>query len=47
MVDRLDIEFSKHFYNGDSIALYNMYAKNAYLVTVKEKGILASGNKQI
>lgn len=47
IVDSLDKQFSKHFFEGDSIALYNMYAKGAYFGTSKGKDILSSWGRQI
>ena len=46
-VDSLDKKFSKHFFEGDSLALYNMYAKGAYFGTSKGKDILSSWGGQI
>jgi ketosteroid isomerase-like protein len=46
-VDSLDKQFSKHFFEGDSLALYNMYAKGAYFGTSKGKDILSSWGRQI
>ena len=47
LVDSLDKQFSKHFFEGDSIALYKMYAKGAYFGTSKGKDILSSWGRQI
>ena len=47
IVDSLDKQFSKHFFEGDSLALYNMYAKGAYFGTSKGKDILSSWGRQI
>ncbi len=47
IVDSLDKKFSKHFFEGDSLALYNMYAKGAYFGTSKGKDILSSWGGQI
>ena len=47
IVDRIDKEFSKHFFNGDSIALYEMYAKGAFFGTLKGENILSSWGRQI
>lgn len=47
IVDSLDKKFSKHFFEGDSLALYNMYAKGAYFGTSKGKDILSSWGRQI
>ncbi len=47
IVDSLDKQFSKLFFEGDSIALYNMYAKGAYFGTSKGKDILSSWGRQI
>ena len=47
LVDSLDKQFSKHFFEGDSLALYNMYAKGAYFGTSKGKDILSSWGRQI
>ena len=47
IVDSLDKQFSKYFFEGDSLALYNMYAKGAYFGTSKGKDILSSWGRQI
>ncbi|WP_297690699.1 DUF4440 domain-containing protein [uncultured Eudoraea sp.] len=47
IIDSLDKKFSKHFFEGDSLALYNMYAKGAYFGTSKGKDILSSWGGQI
>jgi ketosteroid isomerase-like protein len=47
MVDKFDKKFSKHFFEGDSIALYNMYAKDATFGTLKGNDILKSWGRQI
>ena len=33
-VDKFDKQFSKHFFDGDSTAIYNMYAKGATFETL-------------
>ncbi len=47
LVDKFDKKFSKHFFEGDSIALYNMYAKDATFGTVKGKEILKAWGRNI
>jgi ketosteroid isomerase-like protein len=47
IIDSLDKKFSKHFFEGDSIALYNMYAKGAYFNTSKGNDILLEWGKHI
>ena len=46
-MDAFDKKFSKHFYDGDSIALYKMYAKDATFGTVKGEEILKAWGKYI
>lgn len=38
LVDKLDKKFSKHYFDRDSVALYNMYAKGATFGTLKGEG---------
>jgi len=47
IIDSLDKKFSKHYFEGDSIALYKMYAKGAYFGTSTGKDILSSWGGQI
>lgn len=47
LIDSLDKQFSRHFLNGDSLAIYNMYAKNASLGTLKGNGILLAWGRMI
>ena len=47
MVDKFDKKFSKHFFEGDSIALYNMYAKGATFGILKGEDILKSWGRSI
>lgn len=47
IVDTIDKKFSKHYYDGDSIALYNMYAKGAYYGTLTGEDILSSWGRHI
>jgi archaellin len=47
MIDSLDKQFARHFYNGDSISLYKMYAKGASLGNKKGNEILLSWGQQI
>jgi len=47
IIDSLDKQFAQHFFNGDSIALYNMYAKGATCGSLKGNDILLSWGKQI
>ncbi|HTE30831.1 MAG TPA: DUF4440 domain-containing protein [Chryseolinea sp.] len=47
IVDSLDVQFSKHYYNGDSIAIYKMYAKGAYFGSLKGDAIISSWSRQI
>ena len=47
IVDKFDKEFSKHYFEGDSIALYNMYAKDATFGPLKGDDILKSWGRSI
>ena len=47
IIDSLDKQFAQHFYNGDSISLYNMYAKGASLGNKRGNEILLSWGQQI
>jgi ketosteroid isomerase-like protein len=47
VVDSLDKAFSKHFFEGDSLALYTMYAKGALFGSKKGEEILSSWGSQI
>jgi ketosteroid isomerase-like protein len=47
IIDSLDRKFAHHFYNGDSISLYNMYAKGASLGSKRGNEILLSWGLQI
>ena len=47
IIDSLDKQFALHFYNGDSISLYNMYAKGASLGNKRGNEILLSWGRQI
>ncbi|MBK8788198.1 MAG: nuclear transport factor 2 family protein [Chitinophagaceae bacterium] len=47
IIDSLDKQFAQHFYNGDSISLYNMYAKGASLGNKRGNEILISWGQQI
>ncbi len=47
LVDSFDKQFSKHFFDGDSIAIYNMYAKDATFGPLKGDDILKSWGRQI
>jgi len=47
IIDSLDKQFSKHYFNGDSMALYNMYAKDASFGCLKGKDILSALGKMI
>lgn len=47
LVDKFDKQFSKHFFDGDSIALYNMYAKDATFGTLKGDDILKAWGRMI
>jgi len=47
LIDSLDKQFAQHFFNGDSISLYNMYAKGASLGNKKGNEILLSWGNQI
>ena len=47
IVDSLDKRFAHHFYNGDSVALYNMYARGASLGSKRGNEILLSWGQQI
>src|SRR4030095_11866270 len=47
IIDSLDKQFAQHFYNGDSVSLYNMYAKGASLGNKRGNEILLSWGQQI
>lgn len=47
IIDSLDKQFAQHYFNGDSIAIYNMYAKGAKFGSLKGNEILLSWGKQI
>lgn len=47
IIDSLDKQFALHFYNGDSVALYKMYATGASLGNKKGHDILLSWGQQI
>ena len=47
IIESLDRQFAQHFYNGDSISLYNMYAKGASLENKRGNEILLSWGQQI
>jgi Domain of unknown function (DUF4440) len=47
IIDSLDKQFSKYYFNGDSIALYAMYAKGATYGSLKGNEILLSLGKQV
>ena len=47
IIDSLDKQFALHFYNGDSVSLYNMYAKGASLGNKRGNEILLSWGQQI
>ena len=47
IIDSLDKQFAQHYFNGDSIAIYNMYAKDAKFEDLKGNEILLSWGKQI
>ena len=47
MIDSLGRQFSQYFLNGDSVALYKMYAKDAMFETLKGDQILAAWGKEI
>ena len=46
-VDSLDKQFSEYFFNGDSIALYQMYAKGASFGSLRGEEILSAWGRQI
>ncbi|HNP47003.1 MAG TPA: hypothetical protein PKM63_22080 [Panacibacter sp.] len=46
-IDSLDKQFAQYFYNGDSVSLYNMYAKGAILGSKRGNEILSSLGQQI
>jgi len=46
-VDKFDKQFSKHFFDGDSTAIYNMYAKGATFETLKGDDILKAWGQSI
>ena len=47
IIDSLDKQFANHYLNGDSVAIYSMYAKNAEFESLKGKEILDAWGKQI
>ena len=47
IIDSLDKQFAQHFYDGDSVSLYNMYAKGASLGSKRGNEILLSWGQQI
>ena len=47
IIDSLDRQFAQHYFNGDSIAIYNMYAKDAKFENLKGNEILLYWGKQI
>jgi ketosteroid isomerase-like protein len=47
IIDSLDKQFAQYYLNGDSIAIYNMYAKDAKFESLKGNEILLSWGKQI
>ena len=47
IVDSIDNQFTKYFYEGDSLSLYNMYAKGASFGNLKGEDILKSWGSQI
>ena len=46
-IDSLDKQFAQYYFQGDSVAIYNMYAKDARLESLKGNEILLSWGKQI
>lgn len=46
-IERLDKQFSKLYYDGDSIGLYDMYAEGAYFGTSQGEEILSAWSAQI
>jgi len=46
-IENLDKQFAKHFYNGDSVAIYKMYAKDAEFECLKGNDILLAWGNQI
>ncbi len=47
IIDSLDKQFSQYYFKGDSVAIYNMYAKEAKFESLKGNEILLSWGKQI
>jgi ketosteroid isomerase-like protein len=47
MIDSLNQQFSKQYFKGDSIALYNMYAKDASFGSAKGNDILSAWGAMI
>ena len=47
IIDSLDRQFSQYYFKGDSIAIYNMYAKDARFESLKGDEILLSWGRQI
>jgi ketosteroid isomerase-like protein len=47
IIDSLDKQFSQYYFKGDSVAIYNMYAKEAEFESLKGNEILLSWGKQI
>ena len=47
LIDSLDKQFAQYYFNGDSVAIYNMYTKDAKFESLKGNEILLSWGKQI
>jgi ketosteroid isomerase-like protein len=47
IIDSLDKQFAHYYFNGDSAAIYKMYAKDASFECLKGNEILLSWGKQI
>jgi len=47
IIDSLDRQFSRYFFNGDSLALYAMYTKDGSLGSLKGKDLLSGIGRMI
>jgi ketosteroid isomerase-like protein len=47
IIDSLDKQFEQYYFNGDSIAVYNMYTKDASFGSLKGNDILSAIGKML
>ncbi|MEI9943256.1 MAG: hypothetical protein WDN26_03470 [Chitinophagaceae bacterium] len=47
LIDSLDKQFAQYYFNGDSVAIYKMYTKDAKFESLKGNEIILSWGKQI